>query len=77
MLDAASCIYRGLFVSTENAGGKFVTKPFSTFLKIHEKANNYQSAKHHQNAMIKADKLLKPFGNPFQSNENQFSESKL
>lgn len=76
ILDVASCIYRRLFVSTENVDEIFVREPLSKYLEIHEKTN-YQSSEHHQNTMIKADKLLKLFGNPRQGIETQFSDSKI
>ena len=37
-LDGDFCIYCALFASTENTGGKFVSKPFSKYHSIHEKA---------------------------------------
>ena len=52
LLDGVSCV-----VSTENTGEKIVSKAFSKCCGIHEKVQNYQSTKYHQNAMIKADKF--------------------
>ena len=52
LLDGVSCV-----VSTENTGENIVSKAFSKCCGIHEKVQNYQSSKYHQNAMIKADKF--------------------
>ena len=52
LLDGVSYV-----VSTENTGKKIVSKLFSKCCSIHEKVQNHQSAKYHQNAMIKADKF--------------------